>query len=153
MRASFLVPVLAMVLAAPLPLAAQASEKPKAEALVKEGFAYLKANGKAAFVAEVQKASGKFHAKPGNPLYLFVYDLNGVVIAHGAEANLLGVNRLNVKDPDGKQYTKEFIAVGQKKGGGWVDYKRMNPDTKKIEQKTSFCLAESEVVIGCGIYK
>ena len=151
MRRSTLAPILAFMMA--VPLAAQVSERPKAEAMVKEGFAYMKANGKAALVAEVQKGSGKFHTKPGNPLYLFVYDLNGVVLAHGAEVNLLGVNRLNVKDPDGKQYTKEFIATGQRKGGGWVDYKRMNPEDKKIEQKTSFVLAEEGVVIGCGIYK
>ncbi|MDR3685037.1 MAG: cache domain-containing protein [Geothrix sp.] len=151
MRQSALLPVFAFILV--LPLSAQTSDRPKAEALVKEGHAFLKTHGKAALVAEVQKASGKFHAKPGNPLYLFVYDLNGVVLAHGAEANLLGVNRLNVKDPDGKQYTKEFVAVGQKKGGGWVEYKRMNPETRQIEHKTSFVLAEDGVVIGCGIYK
>jgi hypothetical protein len=136
-----------------LPLAAQAADRPRAEALVKEGHAFLKANGRMAFVMEVQKASGKFHTRPGSPLYLFVYDLNGVVLAHGAEANLLGVNRLNVKDPDGTQYTKEFIATGQKKGGGWVDYKRMNPETRQIEHKTSFVLAVDGVVVGCGIYK
>lgn len=151
MRRSFVLPVLALVLT--LPLAAQASDRAKAEAMVKEGLAFLKANGKEAFIAEVHKASGRFHAKPGNPLYLFVYDLNGVVLAHGAEANLLGVNRLNVKDPDGKQYIKEAIAVAQKKGGGWADYKRMNPETRKIESKTSFCIAEGGIVIGCGIYK
>lgn len=144
-------PALVMVMA--LPLAAQAQDRTKAEALVKEGIAFLKANGKEAFIAEVHKATGKFHAKPGNPLYLFVYDLNGVVQAHGAEANLLGVNRLNVKDPDGKQYIEEAIAAAQKKGGGWADYKRMNPDTRKIENKTSFCIAEGGLVIGCGIYK
>lgn len=136
-----------------LSLTASEADKSKAISIVKEGHAFLKASGKAALVAEVQKASGKFHAKPGNPLYLFVYDLNGVVLAHGAEVNLLGVNRLSVKDPDGKQYVKEFVAIGQKKGGGWVDYKRMNPDTKQIEHKTSFVLAEEGVVIGCGIYK
>ena len=136
-----------------LPLGAQASERPKAEAMVKEGIAFLKANGKDAFLAEVHKGSGKFHAKPGNPLYLFVYDLNGVVLAHGAESNLLGVNRLNVKDSDGKQYIKDGIALAQRKGGGWGDYKRMNPDTRKIEEKTSFFLAENGIVVGCGIYK
>ncbi len=151
MRRSALLPMLGIIIG--LPLSSQTSDRPKAEALVKEGHSFLKAHGKAAFVAEVQKASGKFHAKPGNPLYLFVYDLNGLVLAHGAESNLLGVNRLNVKDPDGKQYTKEFIAVGQKKGGGWVEYKRMNPETRQIEHKTSFVLAEDGVVIGCGIYK
>ena len=151
MRNRLLMPLFAMILA--LPLGAQPAEKAKAEALVKEGIAFLKASGKDAFIGEVHKGSGRFHAKPGNPLYLFVYDLNGVVLAHGAEANLLGVNRLNVKDPDGTQYVKEMITVAQKKGGGWADYKRMNPDTRKIEQKTSFCLAENGVVVGCGIYK
>lgn len=151
MRSFTAAAIFAMVMA--FPVAAQVSEKPKAEALVKEGIAFMKANGKEAFMMEVHKATGRFHAKPGNPLYLFVYDLNGVVLAHGAEANLLGVNRLNVKDPDGKQYIKENIAVAQKKGGGWSDYKRMNPDTKKIEAKTSFCLAEGGIVVGCGIYK
>jgi hypothetical protein len=150
-RRSLAIPFLALALA--LPLASQKSDRPKAEALVKEGFAFMKANGKAAFILEVQKATGKFHTKPGSPLYLFVYDLEGLVLAHGAESNLLGVNRLNVKDPDGKQYTKEFIAVGQKKGGGWVDYKRMNPETRKIEEKASFVLAEGGLVVGCGIYK
>ena len=151
MRFNFLLPGLALMVV--LPLGSQVSERPKAEALVKEGFAYMKANGKAAFIAEVLKASGKFHAKPGNPLYLFVYDMNGVVLAHGAEANLLGLNRLNVKDPDGRQYVKEFIAQGQAKGSGWVDYKRMNPEDKKIEHKTSFVQAEDGVLVGCGIYK
>jgi hypothetical protein len=150
-RRSFLLPALALVLA--LPLAAQVSDRPKAEAMVKEGFAYMKANGKNAFLGEVFRGSGRFHAKPGNPIYLFVYDLTGTVLAHGADAALIGVNRINVKDPDGKQYAKEFIAVGQKKGGGWVDYKRMNPDTKKIEEKTSFVLAQDGIVVGCGIYK
>ena len=151
MRPLFAVPVLAFVLT--LPLASQASDRPKAEAMVKEGIAFLKAKGKDAFFSEVQKGSGRFHAKPGNPLYLFVYDLNGVVLAHGAESNLLGVNRLNVKDPDGKQYIKENIAIAQKKGGGWSDYKRMHPETRKIEEKTSFCLAEGGIVVGCGVYK
>lgn len=151
MRPSLAVPFLAFILA--LPLASQSADRPKAEALVKEGIAFLKANGKETFIAEVHKGSGRFHTKPGSALYLFVYDLNGVVLAHGAEANLLGVNRLNVKDPDGKQYIKENIAVAQKKGGGWSDYKRMNPETRKIENKTSFLLAEGGVVVGCGIYK
>lgn len=151
MRPSIAAPFFAFLLVASA--AAQPAERTKAEALVKEGIAFLKANGKEALFAEVHKGSGRFHAKPGNPIYLFVYDLNGVVLAHGAEANLLGINRLNVKDPDGKQYIKEAIAMAQKKGGGWADYKRMNPETRKIEEKTSFCLAEGAIVIGCGIYK
>lgn len=148
---SFLIPAMAVVMA--LPLASQASEKPKAEAMVKEGIAFMKANGKEKFLAEIQKGSGRFHVKPGSTLYLAAYDLNGTVLAHGADAALLGLNRLNVKDPDGVQYIKLQIAAGQEKGGGWVDFKRMNPESRKIESKTSYCLAAEGVVVFCGIYR
>lgn len=148
---SILIPVLTCVLA--LPLGAQAADKPKAEALVKEGLAFMKANGKDKFLDEIQKGSGKFHVKPGSTLYLAAYDLNGTVLAHGADAALKGLNRLNVKDPDGVQYIKLQIAAGQQKGGGWVAFKRLNPDTRKMEAKTSYCLAESGVVVFCGIYQ
>ncbi|WP_291271749.1 cache domain-containing protein [Geothrix sp.] len=134
-------------------LLAQPAERPKAEAMVKEGIAFLKANGKEAFLAEVHKPQGRFHVKQGGTLYLFVYDLKGVVLAHGARANLLGVNRWNVKDPDGVYNIQEIIKTGQKKGGGWADMKVENPATGKVENKTSFCLAEGGIVVGCGIYK
>jgi len=55
-------------------LYSQPAERPKAEAMVKEGIAFLKAQGKDAFIAEVQKGSGRFHVKPGSTLYLMVYD-------------------------------------------------------------------------------
>lgn len=134
-------------------LFSQPAERPKAEAMVKEGIAFMKANGREAFIAEVHRPSGRFHVKPGGTLYLFVYDLKGVVLAHGARANLLGVNRWNVKDPDGVYNIQVIIKVAQQKGGGWADMKTANPATGKVENKTSFCLAEGDMVIGCGIYK
>lgn len=151
MRSYMLLALAAFTAAAPV--LAQPAERPKAEAMVKEGIAFLKANGKEAFFAEIQKASGRFHVKPGSTLYLFVYDFKGVVLAHGARPNLVGMNRWNVKDPDGVFNVQEIVKTGQKKGGGWADMKVENPDTHKVEQKTSFCLAEGELVVGCGIYK
>ena len=143
----------ALALAVALPLSSQPADRPKAQAMVKEGIAFLKSNGKEAFLGEVQKPTGRFHVKPGGTLYLFVYDLKGLVLAHGARANLLGVNRWNVKGPDGVYNIQEIVKIGQKKGGGWADMMVENPETKKVEQKTSFCLAEGDLVVGCGIYK
>ncbi len=151
MRLRHPVSVLACVLT--LPLASQASERPRAEALVKEGVAFLKAHGKEAFIAEVQSGTGRFHFKPGNPLYLFVYDTKGITLAHGATPGAAGTNRWGMKDPDGKLLIQEIIKVAQQKGGGWVDYKFPNPANGKVEDKTSYCLAENGLVIGCGIYK
>lgn len=147
MRRFLLLPVLA------LSLTAQPADRPKAEALVKEGLAFLKAHGKEAFIAEVQNGSGRFHFRQDHPLYLFAYDTKGITLAHGATPNAAGINRWMMKDPDGKLLIQEIIQVAQKKGGGWVDYKFPNPTSNKVEAKTSFCLAEGGVVIGCGIYK
>ncbi len=134
-------------------LLAQPAERPKAEAMVKEGIAFLKAKGKEAFIAEVQQGVGRFHVKPGTTLYLMVYDTKGITLAHGATPAAAGTNRWGVKDPDGKMVVQEIIQAGLRKGGGWVDYKWPHPTTGKGEDKTTFCLAENGIVIGCGIYK
>lgn len=134
-------------------LFSQPAERPKAEAMVKEGVAFLKANGKEAFIAEVQKGTGRFHIKPGGSLYLFVYDTKGITLAHGATPGAAGANRWAMKDPDGKMLIQEIIQIGQRKGGGWVDYKWPSPTTGKIENKSSYCLAEGDIVLGCGIAK
>jgi cytochrome c len=134
-------------------LYSQVSERPKAEAMVKEGIAFLKANGKEAFIAEVQKGNGKFHLKPGSTLYLMVHDTNCMVMAHGSNPGSAGLNRKDVKDPDGKFLVREMVKVGKQKGGGWVDYKWPNPTNGKVEDKSTYSLAEGDLVVGCGIYK
>jgi signal transduction histidine kinase len=121
--------------------------------MVKEGIAFLKAKGKDAFIAEVQQASGRFHVKPGSTLYLFVYDPKGLTLAFGMNPAAAGTNRWTLKDPDGKFIVQDIIHAGQKKGGGWTEYKWPNPTTGKVEDKTSFCMAEGDVIMGCGIYK
>ncbi len=151
MRRSFATPLLALVLVASA--AAQKAERPKAEAMVKEGIAFLKASGKDAFIAEVQNGTGRFHVKPGSNLYLMVYDTKGITLAHGVTPAAAGTNRWGVKDPDGKMIVQDLIQTGQRKGGGWTDYKWPNPTTGKVEEKTTFCLAEAGIVVGCGIYK
>ena len=151
MRPRLSAPLLALVLL--VPAAAQPAERPKAEAMVKEGIAFLKAKGKDAFIAEVQKADGRFHLKPGSTLYLMVHDINCVVVAHGANPASAGLNRTNVKDPDGKYLVREMVKAGQQKGGGWVDYKWPNPNNYKVEEKSTYSLAEGNLVVGCGIYK
>jgi cytochrome c len=151
MRPFFVTPVLALILLSPA--AAQTAERPKAEAMVKEGVAFLKAKGKDAFLAEVQKSDGRFHLKTGSTLYLMVHDANCMVVAHGANPASAGLNRFNVKDPDGKFLVREMVQAGQRKGGGWVDYKWPNPTNNRVEDKSTFSLAEGNLVVGCGIYK
>jgi len=66
-------------------------------------------------------------------------DMKGVVMASSLNERLVGKNTYESKDPNGKEFVKEFIAVVQKeKNGGWVDYQFINPETKKLEDRAMF---------------
>jgi len=133
---------------------ASASEKGTADeavAMVKKAVAYMKENGK-------EKAFAEF-ANPGNTqfhdrdLYIFVYDMNGINVAHGNNPKMVGKNLLELKDHEGKYIIKGFIEVVNAKGKGWVDYKWPNPVTKAIEQKSGYVEKVDNLIVGSGIYK
>jgi cytochrome c len=146
----------ALLLAA-LPCMVAAAQSPtpaQAEALVKQAVAFAAQNGLDKLIAETNQGTGKFHVASGGELYIFIYDLDGVVKAIGYNtAALVGKNRIDMKDPDGKMVIRELIAVAKGKGKGWVNYKYPNPVNNKVEEKTSYVELASGVIIGSGVYK
>ena len=124
----------------------------EAMAMVKKAVAYLKENGKdKAFAEFANTANPQFHDRD---LYLFVYDMNGVAVAHGNNPKMVGKNLLDMKDNDGTFIIRSFIEVANTKGKGWVDYKWPNPVTKAVEQKSSYIeKLDGGLLIGAGIYK
>ncbi len=130
--------------------AAEKGTKTEAEAMVKKAVAFLKANGKDKAFAEFSNPKGQFVDRD---LYIFVYDLNGKCVAHGANQKMIGIDLAAMKDPDGKEYVKERIEIAKTKGMGWQDYKFPHPVSKKIEQKTAFVEKVDDVIVGCGAYK
>ncbi|GLH74681.1 hypothetical protein GETHLI_31830 [Geothrix limicola] len=127
--------------------------KARAQALVKEAVAFAKAHGKEALLKETNQGQGRFHAKNADDLFLFIYDMKGVCLAIGFQGQLIGVNRYNSKDPDGKFFMQEILDTAKTKGSGWVDYKYTNPKSGKIEAKTSYVEFLDGWAVGCGIYK
>ncbi|HJW71461.1 MAG TPA: cache domain-containing protein [Geothrix sp.] len=135
-----------------LPMAAQDATPKEAEALVKDAIAYAKAHGKDAAFKEITKAGGQFR-RNGGELYVFVYDMNGNVVAHGQGASKVGVNQLKAVDPDGVAYVQERIQLAKSKGRGWHNYQYMNPKTGKKEPKTSYIEVWDGLIFGAGIYR
>jgi cytochrome c len=153
MRSFLTIPVL---VAMSLPGFAQTATRDDAKALVKEAVAFLAKNGKEKFFAEVQGPKGAFHFVQGTKkdLYIFVYDEKGVVLAHGVRLDLLGKNRWESKDPDGKPWIQDWTKLVQEKGSGWIEYKELNPAAgNKVMKKASFVELKDHMVIGCGIYQ
>ena len=133
-------------------VAAQASNATAAEAtaMVKKGVAFIKSNGKDKAYAAFDDKAGPFVDRD---LYLTVYGMDGTVLAHGANAKMIGKNLIDLKDIDGKPFVKERVELAKTKGTFWQDYKFTNPVTKKIEPKSMYCEKLDDTVVCGGIYK
>ncbi len=127
-----------------------ASEKDDAKAMVKKTAAYVKYAGKEKAIAEIKKPKGMFVK---GELYVFAYDLQGVMLAHPKDPTLIGTNLYAVPDSDGKLFRKEIVEKAKSKGSGWVDYKYLNPETNEMEHKTTYLLRMYDIVICCGVYR
>jgi cytochrome c len=137
-----------------LVLAATASAKgtqEEAKVLVDKAAAFYKANGKEATIKELCNPKGQFVK---GDLYVFANALSdGSVAAHPINPKLVGQNMLSIADPDGKYFRKEIWELAKGKGSGWVDYKYLNPETKKSEAKSTYVLKVGDLILNCGVYK
>ena len=133
-----------------LALPAAAQTKGEAEALVKKAVAFAKAKGVAKALHEINEPAGPFRH---GELYLFVYDLNGVVVAHGGNAGMIGKNLMNTRDGDGELYVLKLVNLAKTKGGGWLSYQFPNPVNHQIEPKLAYVELYDGLIFGSGIYR
>ncbi len=140
--------LLSLVLFCAVP--AFADERADAVKLVKDAVAYLNANGLEKTLDALNDPKGPFIK--GN-LYVFSYDLNGVMMANYVKPALIGQNVLEVPDSRGKKFRKEIVERAKKEGSGWVDYVTDHPKTKLPEEKTTYFEKVGDLIFACGIYK
>jgi len=141
---------LTFFLFATLAYAGEFATKDEAMAMVKKATALIKAEG-------ADKAYAKFDDKAGGftdrDLYVVVYGLDGKVLAHGANAKLIGKNMIDVQDVDGKYFVKERTEMARKQESFWQDYKFVNPVTKKVEPKEMYCERLEQTAVCAGVYR
>src|SRR5512143_2694887 len=105
--------VLAAVVASGALAKGENATRDEAQAMVKKGVAFIKANGKDKGYAEISNKKGQFKDRD---LYLVVYGLDGVVRAHGANEKMIGKHLIDLKDVDGRPFVKERVELAQSKG-------------------------------------
>jgi cytochrome c len=145
--------VVAMIMIFGAAVMAQASSTDDAKAFAEKAAAFWKANGKEKAIAEFNNPKGQFVK---GDLYIVAHDFNGVAIAHGANAGLVGVNLLQQADPNGgKLFVKEEIEIAKTKGSGWITYSWTNPATKKVQGKKAWVkrIEGEEYLVLCGIFQ
>jgi len=150
-----LIGLLAFVLLFAISPACSAPEfgsKPEAVAMVKRAQEMFKKEGPDATFKAISDASNKeFHDRD---LYVYVYNLSGLCVAHGARPALIGKNLIDIKDQDGNYLIRAHIKIAKGPGSGWVSYKWPNPQTNKIEDKTSYVeKMGDDYFVGVGVYK
>jgi cytochrome c len=142
--------VISILCFASVSIAAEFGTAAEAEAMVKKAVGLIKSQGAEKAFAELSNPKGKFIDRD---LYIFVYDMKGTCVAHGFNQKMIGVDLIDMKDPDGKLYVKERVEIATTKGKGWQDYKFTNPTSKKIEHKRAYIEKIDNYIVGCGIYQ
>jgi len=90
---------------------------------------------------------------PDKSGYFFVYDINGVCVAHATQPELVGKNLHDLQDAKGKYVIKDFISVARK-GGGAVEYWWRKPNSDVVHDTISYVIPipNTNLFIGSGIY-
>jgi len=129
-------------------LAAGAS-KGDAVAMVKKAVAAINSEGTEKAYAEIDDLEGPFVDRD---LYIVVYRMDCLVLAHGADKKRIGVNLLQDKDVDGKEFVKERVELAKTEPSFWQNYRFMNPVTKTVAPKQMYCERLNDTVVYGGVY-
>ena len=121
----------------------------EARNLVEKAVSFVTANGEEKALKEFSNPKGKFLK---DDLYVFAYDLKGVVLAHPMSPKIIGKNLYNEPDHKGKLFRKEIVDIANSHGSGWVDYYYMNPSTKKERIKITYFHKVGNLIVCCGAY-
>jgi two-component system, NarL family, sensor kinase len=89
----------------------------------------------------------------GSDGYFFVYDLQGRVLMHSRQPELLGQNLWALRDPQGRPTIQQLIGQARA-GGGYVDYLWRKPTTGQLAPKLGYVVAlpRWNWMVGTGLY-
>ncbi|NML15370.1 cache domain-containing protein [Azohydromonas caseinilytica] len=89
----------------------------------------------------------------GTDGYFFVYDLQGRVLMHSRQPELVGQNLWALRDPKGEPTIQRLIAQA-KAGGGYVEYLWRQPSSARMAPKLGYVVAlpQWDWMLGTGLY-
>ena len=115
--------------------------------LVDSAIEAYDANGVAAFVDMTAPST----TYVDRDLYVFVFDPNHLVVAHGADPELLGDDITVMVDANGVPFGNTMVAMADE-DGEWVDYMWVDPLTGAEVAKSSYVVLHDGYIFGSGIY-
>jgi len=117
------------------------------KALVEQGVAMVKQQGKDATLRAINDLKGPFVK---GELYLFAISLNNISLAEGSPYNkpLIGKDMSNLK------IVLKMTEIAKKQGAGWLEYSWPKPRGATPTPKKSYIMRVpgQDFYIGCGYY-
>jgi len=147
----FSIRALCVLMALAFSLPAMADElADKAVGQCNKAAALWKSAGRDKAIATLADPANGFKDKD---VVVYVQGLDGVMIHHPWNPGFIGKDLKGMQDPDGKLWVQEMIKTAKEKGSGWVEYKFINANTKKIEPRAAYVERVDDVLVGCAISK
>lgn len=89
----------------------------------------------------------------GRDGYFFVYSLDGRVLMHSRQAELVGQDLWELRDPQGRPSIQQLIGQA-KAGGGYVEYLWRKPSSSLLAPKLGYVVAvpQWQWMLGTGLY-
>src|SRR5216684_2184711 len=143
--------VLTLVSSAPSSRA-EFGTRAEAVAMVKRAQAKFKKDGFDPLVKTINSGAKEFNDRD---LYVFIVDFTGRNHANAVTPAITGKMIWDIKDQDGKFIVQDMIAITKEKGGGWIDYRWINPVTKNFEEKSAYFErlgGTADYFVACGVY-
>jgi len=136
--------------------ARQATVKAQVEAAISVigHYAELAKSGKLSLAdAQTEAKDALRPVRYGNKDYLFIYDLNGYNLMHGAKKEMEGQLKINQADSDGVKFTALMIETA-KNGGGYVRYRfpRAGSDIPVPKISYAALAPDWQWMVGTGVY-
>jgi cytochrome c len=122
----------------------------EARGWVDEAIAFFRATGKEIALVEFSNPQGRFVR---GEQYIYVLDLNGVMLAHPVNEQYVGKDFYRIQDSDGKSFIKEIVDTANTRGFGWVEYKWFDPATRREQPKTVYFEKVNGMTFCSGVYR
>jgi signal transduction histidine kinase len=127
--------------------AAEGNGSPEeAKAMAEIAAARLRSDGAEKAFAAFNAAEAPFKDRD---LYVVALTADGTDVAHGGNKALVGKKLLEMRDPGGKWFVKDILAV---QTAGWVEYSFQDPVSKAIKPKRSYVIHEGDYWVLVGAY-
>ncbi len=115
----------------------------------------LQSKGDAA-LDEIKNPDGEFRFADGKAGYVWIHNLDGIMVMHPTKPSLDGKGLFGLKDSKGRYYFVAFNEMVEENGAGWVPYEWPKPGEEKASAKVSYVMlvtkGEKSYVVGSGMY-